>query len=456
MRRRGVQHSMSRRLLCGLLALTAAFVAIGERSAYARQCGRIVPPCQAYWESQTVFVGTVRKIAEAGGVRRVTFDVEQVERGASAPTITLRVPAWELVSRSPLQVGDRYVVYAYGAGDERFIAACGRTRLANEAQEDLAYFREMKAPGAGGRIFGSVRHEEPDFVAHGTRDRGPIVGLTIRLRGSGLNREVSTANDGAFDFDGLLPGEYTLSLRAPERMLLEPRLSGVYSKPAPGSFTVRLRYARGCMPISFAVREPGGIRGVLLDDRGAPFEGELVYAIAAVNAGTSQHVPVERVRTGAGGRFEFTPLPRGQYVLVLNLDDRPESTEFDRRAYHPGTRVPGEAKIVTVDGPTIVDAGTFRVPPDLVERTITGVVVWSDGVPASDAELVLHGAAPERVPLDAAGRFRVTLPYGARFTLRAEGRREVNGRMRESSDVSTEIGRNDRDRDVQLVLRVPQ
>ena len=110
-------------------------------------------------------------------------------------------------------------------------------------------------------------------------------------------------------------------------------------------------------------------------------EGELVHAIAAVNAGTSQHVPVERVRTGADGRFEFTPLPRGQYVLVLNLDDRPESTEFDRRAYHPGTRVPGEAAIVTVDGPTIVDAGTFRVPSSPVERTITGVVVWSDGSP---------------------------------------------------------------------------
>jgi hypothetical protein len=453
MRRRGVQHSMSRRLACGLLALAATCVAIGERSAYARQCGRIVPPCQAYWESQTVFVGTVRKIAEAEGVRRVTLDVEQVERGPSVATITVR---WESVGRSPAQVGDRYVVYAYGAGDQKFIGACGRTRFASEAQEDLAYFREMKAPGSGGRIFGSVRHEEPDFVAHGTRDLGPLVGLTIGLKGSGVSREVSTANNGAFEFDGLLAGEYTLSLRAPERMLLEPRLSGVYSRPAPGSFTVSLRYARGCMPISFTVREHGGIRGVLLDDRGAPFEGELVSAIAAVNAGTSQHVPVERVRTGAGGRFEFTPLPRGQYVLVLNLDDRPESTEFDRRAYHAGTRVPGEAKIVTVDGPTIVDVGTFRLPPDPVERTITGVVVWSDGIPASDAELLLHGAAPERVPLDAAGRFHVALPYGARFTLRAEGRREVNGRMRESSDVSTEIGRNDRDRDVQLVLRVPQ
>lgn len=446
---------MSRRLLCDLLLLTAAFVAIGERSAYARQCRVIVPPCQTYWESRTVFVGTVRAVTKGVNGPRVTFDVEEVQRGDTARTMTVEVPA-SAVSRSPFHPGDRYVVYAYGTGNDRFVGACGRTRLASEAQEDLAYFREMKAKGAGGRIFGSVRHEEPDFVAHGTRDRGPIAGLTIRLQGRGLNREVSTANDGAFTFDGLTPGAYTLSLAAPERMLLEPHLSGVYSTPAPGAFTVNLRHARGCMPISFTVREPGGIRGVLVDHRGAPVEGEFVHAIAAVNAGTSQYVPVERVRTTASGHFEFTPLPRGQYVLVLNLDDRPEPTEFDRRAYHPGTRVPGEANIVTVDGPTIVDAGTFRVPADPVERTITGVVAWSDGAPAADAELRLHGAAPQRVSLDGTGRFGVTLPYGARFTLRAVGRREVNGRVRESSDVSIEIGRNDRDRDVRLVLRVPE
>ena len=448
---------MSRRLLSGLLTLAAAFAGIGERSAYARQCGRVVPPCQAYWESETVFVGTIRAIAAAaGGDRRVTFDVEQIERGADTSTVTVRVSSWELGGRSPLRVGDRYVVYAHGTGDQRFIGFCGRTRLANEAQEDLAYFRQMKGPPSGGTIFGSVRHEEPDFVAHGTRDRGPIAGLTIHLEGSDQIREESTASDGAFRFGGLPAGEYTLSLAAPPRMLLEAHLSGVYSTPAPGSFTVTLRHPRGCMPISFTVRELGGIRGALLDDRGAPFEGELVYAVAAVNAGTSQHVPGAPVRTGAGGRFEFSPLPRGQYVLVLSFDDRPEATEFDRRVYYPGTRVPAEAKILTVDGPTIVDAGVFRAPPDPVARTITGVVVWSDGVPAADAELMLHGAAPERVALDAAGRFRVTLPYAARFVLRAKGHRDVKGRLRESPDVSTEVGRYDRDREVRLVLLVPE
>ena len=75
---------------------------------------------------------------------------------------------------------------------------------------------------------------------------------------------------------------------------------------------------------------------------------------------------------------------------------------------------------------------------------------------AARAQLPVNPIHPAFAPLDAAGRFRVTIPYGARFTLRAHGRREVNGRMRESFEVSMAIGRNDRDRDVQLVLRVPQ
>ncbi len=209
------------------------------------------------------------------------------------------------------------------------------------------------------------------------------------------------------------------------------------------------------MPISFTVREPGGIRGVLLDERGAPVEGELVHAIAAVHAGTSQDVPVERVRTRVDGRFSSRRFRAGSTssssTLTIVLNRR--SSIAARTT--PARECPAKRNRDRRRAP-IVDAGTFRVPPDPVERTITGVVLWSDGVPASDAELVLHGAAPERVPLDPAGRFRLTLAYGARFTLRVEGRREVNGRVRESASESTEIGRNNRNRELQLVLPVPQ
>jgi hypothetical protein len=457
------KHLMGHWLLVSALVLAAVLPATGSpQQPDSCRCRRELPPCQPYWESAAVFVGTVRQIVASDGVapgdrQRVSFDIEQAERGVSTPTIEIEQSS----PRScgfPFQAGQRYVVYAYGDPDGPLeVGVCSRTRLAAEAQDDLAYFSEMKGPASGGRIFGAVRHEEPDFVAHGTRDLGPLAGLPIRLQGSGTERETVTAKDGTFDFGGLTPGRYALTLQEPKGMLIDPHLFGVYAHIASNSFGVELRYSRGCFPIDFGLRQSGGgIRGVLVDHQGAAAEGEPVQILASVNAAKSDGVPMRTEWTGSGGRFEFTGLPAGEYIIGTHLDDRREWTELDRRSYHPGVRAPSQAATITVKSGAISDAGTFRLPADPVERTITGIVLWNDGTPAARARLVVHGAAEEPVPVDGEGRFRLTLPYGAHFTLRASGERAVNGRVRTSSTESTEIGRNHLGGEVRLVLRVPE
>lgn len=449
-------------LMASALALAAALPASGSPQPDSCRCRRDLPPCQAYWDSAVVFVGTVRGVVAIDGVapgdsQRVSFDVDQAERGVSTRTVDIEQPN----PRScgfPFQVGQRYVVYAYGdAGGPFRPGVCSPPRVAADAEGDLAYFRDMKRPGAGGRIFGEVRHEEPDLVAPGTRDLGPLGGLSIRLQGSATTRETVTAKNGTFDFGSLRPGSYTLVLRDPKGMLIEPHLSGVYTHVAPNAFGVELRHPRGCFPIDFGLRQPvGSIRGVLVDHQGAPAEGEPLHVLAALNAGKSDGVPVLSAWTGPGGRFEFTGLPAGQYVIGTNLTDPREWTELDRRSYYPGVRLASEAAAITVESGAVADAGTFRLPPEPIERTITGVVLWNDGTPVAGAHLVVHGAVEEPVPVDAEGRFRITLPYGAHFTLRASGRRAVKGRVRTSSTESTEIGRNQLGGEVRLVLRVPE
>ena len=227
-------------------------------------------------------------------------------------------------------------------------------------------------------------------------------------------------------------------------MLLEAHLSGVYSTPAPGSFTVSLRYARGCMPISFTVREPGGIRGVLstseaLLSRASSFTRSRRSMLEHRSTFPSSGCGREPADASSSRRFRAGNTSSSSTLTIVRIDG------VRSPRHHPGTRVPGEAKIVTVDGPTIVDAGTFQRPRPCRTNHYRGgrLERWGPGF-RRRAGSARRGAG--EVPLDTAGRFRVTLPYGARFTLRAEGRREVNGRVRESSDVSTEIGRNDRDR----------
>ena len=82
--------------------------------------------------------------------------------------------------------------------------------------------------------------------------------------------------------------------------------------------------------------------------------------------------------------------------------------------------------------------------------------MWSDGTAAPDAQLSLTGARAERVPLDAAGRFSVTLPLGAQFSLVAQASRVVDGRRVSGNSPYRQIGRQDGDAEITLVLKVIQ
>lgn len=79
--------------------------------------------------------------------------------------------------------------------------------------------------------------------------------------------------------------------------------------------------------------------------------------------------------------------------------------------------------------------------------------MWSDGTPAPEAQLTLTGARSERVPLDAAGRFGVTLPLGAQFTLTAQATRTVDGRRVSGNSPYRQIGRQDRDAEITVILK---
>ena len=73
--------------------------------------------------------------------------------------------------------------------------------------------------------------------------------------------------------------------------------------------------------------------------------------------------------------------------------------------------------------------------------------------PAPDAQLTLTGARLERIPLDAAGRFSVTLPLGAQFALTAQAGRMVNGRRFGGNSPYRQIGRQDRDAEITIILK---
>ena len=84
------------------------------------------------------------------------------------------------------------------------------------------------------------------------------------------------------------------------------------------------------------------------------------------------------------------------------------------------------------------------------------MVVWSDGVPATDATVTVPGATSQPVALDSAGRFSLTLPYGAQFWVNARASRTVNGVRVPGIAPPHAIGRNDRDGELSVVLTLPR
>ena len=140
-------------------------------------------------------------------------------------------------------------------------------------------------------------------------------------------------------------------------------------------------------------------------------------------------------------------------MVGVNLKNPPPASQVDHRSYHPGVTDPSTATVVTIDAGSRFQLTPFQLPEWPRDRRFSGVVVWSDGTPAPDAQLTLTGASFERVPLDATGRFSLTLPLGAQFTLTAQASRMVDGRRVSGRSPYRQIGRQDRDAEITVILK---
>ena len=117
------------------------------------------------------------------------------------------------------QIGETYLVYANSDEEEAALSTdvCSRTRRASDAGADLAYlsfYKDRKNPA--GRVQGfttfdllyQVHPHEPEQIPL------PAAGVIVALRSSRGVRYTPSNQAGQFVFDGLGPGDYTLTAYA--------------------------------------------------------------------------------------------------------------------------------------------------------------------------------------------------------------------------------------------------
>lgn len=133
-----------------------------------------------------------------------------------------------------------------------------------------------------------------------TPEATAVDGVQVALRGNSTSLTAKTDSAGAFTFDGLLPGSYTLAFEAPDGYIL-------YSSP---SATVSIDAGEENAGTLINAMKPAAISGTLYDGD-APYAGIAV----TLNPGALETL------TGEDGGFSFTDLTLGEYEVTFSIAD---------------------------------------------------------------------------------------------------------------------------------------
>jgi hypothetical protein len=385
-----------------LLAVSSLFVLLAS-AGRADACTCMMPgaPCKAFGGSAAVFVGTVTDIksrmreSPARGKEMdwapntVTFSVSEAFSGVEGAEVQVSTGMGGGDCGYSFVKGVSYVVYAYrmNGGQRLGTGICTRTRLAVGASEDLEFLRGMAGRAPGVTISGQVVRRD-DAVA---REKAGIAGLHLTVEGEGARHELVTDASGRYSLSGLSPGKYKVTLRAPD---------GLTDQQPEREVQVA---DRGCAVEDFYVFDNGRISGRVIDAEGKSMTN-LTVALRDADA-----VDAERskspILTSADeeGRFKFEGLPAGRYLLGVRLSDYAAPGDLENaypRTFYPAGERAEEAEVIELKPGEEVKGRDLRLPPRRAETSIRVKVVWADGKPVANAQVIYRDVTYGEPPIN--------------------------------------------------------
>jgi len=203
-------------------------------------------------------------------------------------------------------------------------------------------------------------------------------------------RQALSGDDGAFSFDGLDDGQYTLNVEKPGFA----SYPDVFGDGAPERITIDA--GRDAPSLAIALEKGAVIAGRILNADGEP---EPEVGVAALRR-TDKVGPIGFAQNGHAqtndiGEFRIAGLPAGDYLVMASADRRGPFDAVQVGAgptlvttYFPGTRRRIDARILTVTPGQVVTAVEFAI--EAVEAfRVSGVVLDRSGRPSPRAMVML-------------------------------------------------------------------
>jgi len=380
-------------LLAGVTALAISCAA--TPAAWACSCFAIGPSCQNAFQVEAVFVGRVVAITDLpadgpplreGEIRqpravRVDFAEVDAYRGPRSPLLSIVTGSASATCGYRFTRGERYVVYARKSEDAAAsleTSICSRTRPLAEAAEDLTFLRrlETRAP-ARARVSGTITHWERDLATGQPLEIGPVPDVLVTVRGSSTSFQGTTDEQGRYEVL-VPPGQYEVnaSLPPPFAALRQPQ-------------SLTLPDPRACFVADFGVNFAGRISGLARLASGEPAAGVAVHVMAASDVGKTGNLQTLRATSDAGGRFEFTDVSPGRYVVGIDLTRAMNADLVFPPTYHPGTGDAASATVVQLEGGEQRELEPLVLPPARRPHQLTGTVLFPDGIAVSGAVVSL-------------------------------------------------------------------
>lgn len=139
------------KIIVAIVFLSAVFsvypfkIIAAESEPKTAKC-RILSFDEAFNSAKSVFVGKILSEEKNGDLRTFKFEVNKYWKGANKKTIeisvyeTMRYQAW-------FKVGEVYLIYASANDNDKLsVGRCSRSRLQDEAAEDLRKLGTGKKP----------------------------------------------------------------------------------------------------------------------------------------------------------------------------------------------------------------------------------------------------------------------------------------------------------------------